>query len=484
MSVYRLQTKELFQTLLGGFTVFIARLVVFAFVLFILYCKPSVSRDSFHLPIIRLAGEGLNLSETPILEPIIEVTPDLLLTVDKAPARVLKVTESITLFSNQPEARIHYTTDGTEPTTASVLYTEPLFPNRDFIGRSITARAFLGEVSSNVLILNYFFPYHKSGQKVCYNLATEVLEDCTDAHLSQDGWLKLGLDIEYVSPQAPPEYPSDFVTRDLSFGLVWKTCAEGQTGATCTGTPSTFLGHTPDLENVCEQLNSANSGNGYAGLRTWRLPFRRELVRLLSFDTTAVDTTLFPANPTALWASDHVGTSRQRLVFNTRLWSSRPMTDSLAVRCVAGSSSAPPPVPRDMGDGTVQDPIYGLIWTKCTNGQTPPTCSGTGIPLKFPEALDYCDKLTLANKKWRLPNVVEIDIMLETTGTAQPHLYGKELFETSTFTGSYPTYLLTSTSNGSTMIRSANLQNGGVTSGGVLVKTNAFPFYCVTNLVP
>lgn len=63
----------------------------------------------------------------------------------------------------------------------------------------------------------------------------------------------------------------------------------------------------------------------------------------------------------------------------------------------------------DLGNGTVQDEVSGLVWQKCSSGQNnDSSCSGSASPFIWSAADLYCSKLTLASKTWRLPTIQEI----------------------------------------------------------------------------
>ncbi|MBP6857614.1 MAG: DUF1566 domain-containing protein [Candidatus Pacebacteria bacterium] len=75
----------------------------------------------------------------------------------------------------------------------------------------------------------------------------------------------------------------------------------------------------------------------------------------------------------------------------------------------------------DNGDATITDSATGLMWQKCSDGQTGLDCSGgSAIGVLFDDgdgdlgithqpAINYCDSLSLAtHSDWRLPNVKEL----------------------------------------------------------------------------
>jgi len=61
------------------------------------------------------------------------------------------------------------------------------------------------------------------------------------------------------------------------------------------------------------------------------------------------------------------------------------------------------------GDGTLKEISTGLIWQRCSAGQTNDyNCSGTATALNWSSAWSYCSSLTLAGKTWRLPDFLEL----------------------------------------------------------------------------
>ncbi len=72
----------------------------------------------------------------------------------------------------------------------------------------------------------------------------------------------------------------------------------------------------------------------------------------------------------------------------------------------------------DRGDGTVQDKHTGLIWMRCSLGQTwneqGQTCAGEAIKYTWQQALQAADGYTFAGSDaWRLPNVKELISIVE-----------------------------------------------------------------------
>lgn len=64
---------------------------------------------------------------------------------------------------------------------------------------------------------------------------------------------------------------------------------------------------------------------------------------------------------------------------------------------------------QDNGDGTVKQNETGLLWQKCTIGRSGSNCDvGSSIYYTRINAINACDSLTLAGKRWRLPKIDEL----------------------------------------------------------------------------
>src|ERR1700730_18540041 len=95
--------------------------------------------------------------------------------------------------------------------------------------------------------------------------------------------------------------------------------------------------------------------------------------------------------------------------------------------CTAGNPSAniPQSTPTsaftDNGDGTVTHTLTGLMWKRCSEGQTwnsgTSTCDGTAAPESWSQALFAgVSDLTGGHTDWRLPNRKELESTLEACG--------------------------------------------------------------------
>ncbi len=91
----------------------------------------------------------------------------------------------------------------------------------------------------------------------------------------------------------------------------------------------------------------------------------------------------------------------------------------LALACLfagAASSSLAAKTYSDNGDGTVTDPTTGLIWMRCSMGQTwdGTTCTGTASTHTFDQANALTGTVTFAaHSDWRLPNIRELTTLAD-----------------------------------------------------------------------
>jgi hypothetical protein len=193
--------------------------------------------------------------------------------------------QKITISSTTNNAKIYYTMNGTIPTASSSLYNFPIHI-WSLAGKSLKAFASLAGADSGILTGNYCYPPLRTGQTNVY--AT-----------GDNGTNQNGIQRDYTGPTQSTLFPSDYTTTDNATGLIWRTCSQGLSGATCaTGSAVTLAwdNASTDALNGCNALNLANGGTGYAGKKTWRLPSIEELGTLPDFSRTfpAINISAFP----------------------------------------------------------------------------------------------------------------------------------------------------------------------------------------------
>lgn len=80
--------------------------------------------------------------------------------------------------------------------------------------------------------------------------------------------------------------------------------------------------------------------------------------------------------------------------------------------------SNPNSIYTDHGDGTITDNATGLMWMKCSLGQSGLTCNGDASSFTWKSALDAAQTAnsgegTLGYSDWRLPNIKELGSLTE-----------------------------------------------------------------------
>ena len=108
--------------------------------------------------------------------------------------------------------------------------------------------------------------------------------------------------IDYIPNNTPDDrytLHGDGTVTDTATGLVWQRCSLGQSwnGSTCTGNASLYT-----WQGALQQ----GEGNSFAGYSDWRLPNRKELRSIVTYDrySPAINTTVFPNTPsTGYWSS-------------------------------------------------------------------------------------------------------------------------------------------------------------------------------------
>lgn len=328
----------------------------------------------------------------------------------------------ITISTTTPGATIHYTLDGSTPTTASPVYSGPL---HIWSVAGINMRAIAvkptwidSEIETSGI---YRYPTIKTGAGLIsgYTLSAD-----------EDGALQSGVARSFSGPNQHPTYTDDYTTTDLSTGLIWRTCVQGRTGADCSsGITSTILRtQVNTATNGCYSLNTMNSGMGYAGITNWRAPNLRELLTLMDLGPEVapwINTTYFPGPNTEVWTTTpyqpvagygwvvRFSTSAQVLAGDG--------TITRSVRCVSGQPKPENSSFQDLGNGTIHDLSTGLVWQKCSDGLSGANCeSGSSNFPTWGGALITCSNLTLAGRSWRLANAMELMGILDTTRASSP----------------------------------------------------------------
>lgn len=148
----------------------------------------------------------------------------------------------------------------------------------------------------------------------------------------------------------------------------------------------------------------------------WRLPSRIELVSLADYTRAnpAIDPQVFPDTPDEwFWSSSLRPASDPPTAFYVAYFDGNTHHAALdvpyRVRCVRGGATSPPGAPPAYAvtADTVTDPATGLTWQRRFDP----------AERTFPQGLAHCAALSLAGGGWRLPDMKELQTLIDETRT-------------------------------------------------------------------
>jgi len=279
-----------------------------------------------------------------------------------------------------------------------------------------------------------------TGQTKCYNNTQEITcPEPGEAFYGQDAHYQPRVPRSYTKlGEGGIELPDNashidaggpwIMTREDVTGLVWEvkrddpglqymnntyTWYDPETENQGTQNDGTCIGSECDTYSYIQALNHPDLEFG--GLSEWRLPTRRELCSLISWDKydPVMDTDWFPNTVSDIyWTSTNVASGTSVWVINYKIGqvNTYPMSISLYVLAVYGEA-LPGSSFEDNLDGTVTDLATGLMWQKCSSGQSwnGNECTGPHEEIYWEEALNNSESLILAGyNDWRLPNINEL----------------------------------------------------------------------------
>lgn len=327
------------------------------------------------------------------------------------PPGVFQTATKLEMVSNTSGGVIHYTIDGTEPKEGSPIYTEPI-PIWQIAGRPIQAILIHPDLGQSQVYTPggyYSMPPFQTGQTNCYNSSGSPIS-CSGT--GQDGELKKGITQSYTS--LPDGTVVDTITN-----FVWPKCSYDQTPPNCTASLTQI--------NYSGAINNCNAYT-LAG-KTWRLPNRYEMESLiLTGASSRLDPVYFNIPPVDHWTiSSETGNSSNAFLMNysNGFHYVNSKTTIIYFRCIHGKEYVPPNTFEDLGNGSIQDHRTGLVWTKCSLGQTLPNCTGGIFLYNWDNALIQCNNLNSSNfagrQDWRLPNAHELLSIVRTEFSDRIH---------------------------------------------------------------
>ncbi|NEX15358.1 MAG: hypothetical protein C1943_01660 [Halochromatium sp.] len=194
--------------------------------------------------------------------------------------------------------------------------------------------------------------------------------------------------------------------RDNITGLVWEV--------------KTDDGGLRDKDQTYSWLDKdiyslAVNADGLCGFSDWRTPAIEELIGIAHLGRTdpAIDTNFFPNTTSSFYWStyqhrdDDEGDYAWSLNFQDGNDAFFSKSYRYRIRLVRGTRISRASI--DNGDGTVIDAATGLMWAKCSAGQSGANCSGRAYRMTWHGAFDHAEHATLAGySDWRLPNRKEL----------------------------------------------------------------------------
>ena len=282
----------------------------------------------------------------------------------------------------------------------------------------------LGQQALTVTAATGLLPLNDTGitPAQCFQSGSNTLVSCSAAAAialndKQDGML--GRDVDFVdhtdglygSSLAFPGAVTDCV-KDQVTGLTWQRASTTLTSALPTGYRA---------ESV--QLATAANTRALCGLTNWRVPTRLELQGLVLFSApSAAGATnmdwLSLTKPTWYFSAStyQPNSANNAWLVDFAQGKTAAMTaaaaTSIEVRLVSGGVAAPAARFSPSADGSeVMDNLSGLIWRRCTEGQTwnGSTCIGSSTAYTHEGALAQAKLLST----WRLPNVKELSSLTD-----------------------------------------------------------------------
>ncbi|MBV5307804.1 DUF1566 domain-containing protein, partial [Chromatium okenii] len=196
--------------------------------------------------------------------------------------------------------------------------------------------------------------------------------------------------------------------RDNVTGLIWQVKLSD----------STFT-----FDQTTAYAKTVNS-TGLCGFNDWRMPNPKELLGIVHYSIVwpnlSIDTNYFPNTPSGdyswFWSGSpdaNDASSAWYVNFDYGVANGSSRSNDNHVRLVRGRQFFDSFV--DNADGTVTQSNTGLMWAKCSEGQ-----SGTNCTDYYATTMDWSAALTAANNSnlggyndWRLPNFKELQTLVD-----------------------------------------------------------------------
>ncbi|PQJ95729.1 DUF1566 domain-containing protein [Chromatium okenii] len=204
--------------------------------------------------------------------------------------------------------------------------------------------------------------------------------------------------------ELPADATDHICVRDNVTRLIWQ--------ASISDTSYTF-------NQAADYVANANAA-WLCGFNDWRLPDVKELTGIVNYSridsTTTIDADAFPNTPNAWFWSGFAVVGSSDYAWFVNFYdggvSDYYRDSALQVRLVRGGQSFNSFV--DNGNDTVTQLNTGLMWAKCSEGQTGSDCAGEATGMVWSEALNAANNSHLGGySDWRLPNVKELQALAD-----------------------------------------------------------------------
>ena len=293
--------------------------------------------------------------------------------------------------------------------------------------------------------------YNNSGNRITtYSMAASSIVKLPDTGQTLNATVTPGEDSDYtLNAPSFTDNGNNTITDNIT-GLMWQKTDNGE---------STW-------ENAVTNAATINTG----GYNDWRLPTPSEALGILNFNNSlALNSTFFlnkaGGTPGYWWTSDLFGTS------TTNVWCTntggglgpKPKTETISAggvfryhaRYVRGAKANNGHNYLNNGNGTITDTDTNLMWS-----QVPSTAKS------WNDALLYAEGLTLgSNSDWRLPNIKELQSLVEITRATASAATTSPCINRTLFPNATATAYWSSTSVKATTPNAAWLVDFGVNTG-------------------
>jgi hypothetical protein len=218
--------------------------------------------------------------------------------------------------------------------------------------------------------------------------------------------------------------------RDNHTGMVWEVKIDDDSSVRDMN--YIFTQPYKDDSEISDLIAELN-GAGLCGYSDWRLPEREELRSIVDYGSysPAIDTAYFPNTQNGYYWAVEASAASAGYAWGVYFGNGgidhvygSGIDYNVRARLVRADAVMAADL-TDNGDGTISDAATGLIWKKCTEGQSydpdANTCTGTIDTFTWQEALQRAVSVNagsgenLGRDDWRLPNIKELASIVDLT---------------------------------------------------------------------